>query len=96
MKTKTNTIIETEHIGTFMIQELQRGYLVWWDYYDESDGGTLDQDEDYTKWILESGDTLLDGIDLSDAPEGGRFASFDTALAYLELKFGKLLEEDNK
>lgn len=88
--TRTSTNIITNHVGDFIIEEVERGYIIWWDYYQESDGGTLDNEE-YVEWVLQSGDTLLNGIDLSDIPVGGVFNTYDDAYGYLVSKFGKLL-----
>lgn len=82
---------DAKNYGVFIIETLSRNKtIVWWDYYNEMDGGQLEYDpegDNYLDWVVQ--EEGLD-IDLSDLPKYGEFKNYDEAYNYLVSKFGNL------
>jgi len=76
----------TDKYGNFSIEQMSKGFVIWWDFYDEEDGLPMETDGDFIEWFTPGCDVK----DFSDLPEGGYFKSFEEAEKYLFFKFGTL------
>jgi hypothetical protein len=80
---KQYTDFKSEKYGLFSIERLQRGAVIWWDFYDEHEGAPLTPG--FEVWMKE-----CDITDFSDMPKYGIFDSYEEAYDYIIKKFGKI------
>jgi len=86
------TELDSEDFGIFVIEPFRGGFIVWWDFYRENEGGVLEPDGDFIEWMLSEADdeVVLKGLEFSDVPKAGKFKTYDEAYNFLVKKFGTL------
>jgi len=83
-------VFNSEKYGVFFINKYNQGrFGVWWDFYDEMEGGMMEpgQIEEAIEFYKE-----CDVRDFSDLPKNGEFKSLDSTIGYLENKFGEKIK----
>ena len=82
------TQYHSEDYGDFVIEEINNTFVIWWDFYEETDGVILEPD--YEIWQDEIINDFATTTPFKDMPAEGIFHSFDDAYDYITNKFGEI------